>query len=71
MSETPINLNKVRKARARAAAKARADTNVVVHGRSKVQKETDGLERARLRRDLDGKALKSPDDVTGQGGKKP
>ncbi|MEP1353297.1 MAG: DUF4169 family protein [Tateyamaria sp.] len=71
MSETPINLNKVRKARARAASKARADTNVVVHGRSQVQKEADGLERARLRRDLDGKALKSPDDVTGQGGKKP
>ncbi|MEO9575679.1 MAG: DUF4169 family protein [Tateyamaria sp.] len=71
MSGTPINLNKVRKARARAAAKTRAETNVMVHGRSKVQKETDGLESARLRRELDGKALKSTDDVTGQGSKKP
>jgi len=71
VSGTPINLNKVRKARARVAAKARADNNVVVHGRSKMQKTTDGLESARLGRDLDGKALKSPDDVTGKGRKKP
>ncbi len=38
---TPINLNKARKARAKSARKARADENAVVHGRSKVEKAAD------------------------------
>ena len=45
---TPVNLNKVRKDRARAAKKARADENVVVHGRSKAEKLAD---RARAKKD--------------------
>lgn len=37
MSE-PVNLNRFRKQKARAAKKARADQNVVQHGRSKVER---------------------------------
>jgi len=36
---TPINLNKARKARAKTKRKARADENVVLHGRSKAEKD--------------------------------
>ena len=71
MSETPINLNKVRKARARAEAKTRANTNAVAFGRSKAEKAAEGQVVSRMRRDLDGKALKSPDDLSGKGSKKP
>lgn len=35
---TPVNLNKARKARARAEKKARADQNAVSFGRSKSEK---------------------------------
>ncbi len=50
----PVNLNRFRKAKARAAKKARADENSVKFGRSKADKD---LIRARLdktRRALDG-----------------
>jgi len=36
---TPINLNKARKARARADDKARADANAVKFGRSKAERQ--------------------------------
>ena len=35
---TPVNLNKVRKARAKAEAKARADANAAFHGLTRAQK---------------------------------
>ena len=38
MAGKPINLNKARKARARAAAKARADENAVKFGRTKAER---------------------------------
>ena len=38
MAESPINLNKARKAKAKADAKARADENAVRFGRTKAQK---------------------------------
>ena len=41
---TPVNLNRFRKAKARAGKKARADENSVKFGRSKAEKE---LEKAR------------------------
>ncbi len=44
MSAPPVNLNRVRKAKARVNAAAKANENAVKHGRSKVQKE---LEKAR------------------------
>ena len=50
----PINLNKARKARARADKQARADENAVKHGRSKAQKaaEKTAQDKAVIR--LDG-----------------
>ncbi|MEL6206198.1 MAG: DUF4169 family protein [Pseudomonadota bacterium] len=44
---TPINLNKARKARARADARAEADRNAAFHGLTKAQKEVARRERAR------------------------
>jgi len=40
----PVNLNRVRKAKAQAEASTRADVNVIKHGRTKAQK---ALEKAR------------------------
>lgn len=50
-----INLNKVRKARERAQAKAQAAENRVKHGRGKDEKAVSKLESDRAQRDLDGK----------------
>jgi len=44
---TPINLNKVRKAKARAAAKTKADRNAVVFGRDGTTKKRDLLTEKR------------------------
>ena len=49
-----INLNKARKAREQAAAKARAAENRTKHGRTKDEKAVTKLEADRARRDLDG-----------------
>lgn len=49
---TPINLNKVRKERARASRKARADENAVRFGQSKATKES-----LRTRAEKDARAL--------------
>jgi len=46
----PINLNKARKARLRAADKAQAAENRVSFGRSKGEKQTSKLEAERARR---------------------
>jgi len=46
----PINLNKARKARARAAEKAQAAENRVRFGRSKAEKTVSKLEAERVRR---------------------
>ncbi len=60
MSETPINLNKVRKARARVAKKAQAQANTVAFGRSKAERAKDGHTVSRMTRELDGKAFETP-----------
>jgi len=57
VSDTPINLNKVRKARARVAAKAQAEANVVAFGRGKLRTAAEREAAARAVRRLDGKAL--------------
>ena len=49
-----INLNKARKARERAAAKAQAAENRTRHGRTKADKAVTKLEAERSRRELDG-----------------
>lgn len=51
----PINLNKARKARAKAAGKAQAVENRVRFGRSKPEKTVAKLEAERVRRDLDAR----------------
>jgi hypothetical protein len=58
MNDTPVNLNRVRKAKARAAKKARADENAVKHGRSKTRKAQEASELAKTRHDLDQHRLR-------------
>ena len=50
----PINLNKARKARDRAARKVQADENVRKHGQSKAEKEAARQRAARAEAMLDG-----------------
>ena len=51
----PINLNKARKARGKAAAKAQAAENRVRFGRPKAERLNEKLEAERARRELEGK----------------
>ncbi|GFE50352.1 hypothetical protein So717_21050 [Roseobacter cerasinus] len=50
----PINLNKARKARAKAAKTARADENAVRFGRTKTEKNAEKTQAEKATRDLDG-----------------
>ncbi|ABG31858.1 DUF4169 domain-containing protein [Roseobacter denitrificans] len=50
---TPINLNKVRKERARASRKAQADENAARFGQSKSQKDASKAKADRIARHLD------------------
>lgn len=50
----PVNLNRFRKEKARAAKKARADANSVKFGRTKAEKSSSTLEAKRVDRQLDG-----------------
>lgn len=52
MSETPINLNRARKRRARDKDKARADENAARFGRTKAQKEAERTEGENAERRL-------------------
>ncbi len=49
-----LNLNKARKARAKAQSAAKAVENRAKFGRTKAQKATDEAERARISENLDG-----------------
>ena len=71
MNAKPINLNKVRKARARADKKVRADKNVVAFGRSKADKAAERQEGVRTARILDGAALETPPKGSQRGEEKP
>ena len=53
MADTPINLNRFRKGKARAERRAKADQNAVAHGRTKAQKAADRAERDRTVKSLD------------------
>jgi hypothetical protein len=53
MSGPPVNLNRVRKQKARAGEKARADENAARFGRTKAQKAEEDAARARARAHLD------------------
>ena len=50
---TPINLNRARKDKAKAEAKARADENAVKHGRTKAQRLLDAARNEKARQALD------------------
>ena len=52
-----VNLNRARKARDRAAAKAQAAANRVAFGRTGAQKRADLVDRARADQALDGARL--------------
>lgn len=56
-----INLNKARKAKARADAERQAAENRVRFGRSKAQKTQDATEAEAMRRKLDGLKLDPSD----------
>jgi hypothetical protein len=49
----PINLNKARKARAKAAEKAKAAENRVAFGRTRGQRQLEKAESDKARRELD------------------
>lgn len=50
---TPINLNKARKARAKADAKAQAATNRVAFGRTKAEKALEAARKDKAAKTLD------------------
>lgn len=50
----PVNLNRYRKQKARAADKARADENAARSGRSRLDKDQDRAQADKASRDLDG-----------------
>lgn len=51
----PVNLNRYRKQKARAAEKARADENAITFGLSKAEKQVIRAQDDKAKRDLDGK----------------
>jgi hypothetical protein len=57
MSDTPVNLNRARKARARQEAKAAADANAVKFGRSKADRALDSARNVKARATLDAHRL--------------
>ncbi|MGR3433760.1 MAG: DUF4169 family protein [Shimia sp.] len=63
MSEdTPVNLNKVRKARKKAQARRDADENAVRFGRTKAQKAREAAEQALARTRLDAHRIERDTD---------
>ena len=50
----PINLNKARKARAKAGKRAQADANAVKFGRTRAERARDKIEAEKAKRDLAG-----------------
>jgi hypothetical protein len=54
MEGAPINLNRIRKAKARADAAAQADANRVKFGRTKADKAAAAKAAEKAARDLDG-----------------
>lgn len=59
-----VNLNRARKAKARAGKQTNAAANRAKHGRTKADKLRDRLESDRVGETLDG-AKREPDDDTG------
>ena len=53
----PVNLNKMRKARARNKARKEADANAVKFGRSPTERRQDQADSGKIARNLDGAKL--------------
>ena len=66
MSGEIINLNKVRKAKAKADKQARAAENRVRFGRTKAQRLSEAEEKARRSREIEGARRTPPVDVTAE-----
>jgi hypothetical protein len=62
-----VNLNKFRKAKAKAEAKKRAETNVRLHGRTKAERELEAKQKELLARRVDGARLGPADEEEGDG----
>lgn len=58
-----VNLNRARKERAKAAAKASAAANRAAHGRTRADRSASEAEKARAARLLDGARRDEPDDI--------
>jgi hypothetical protein len=54
---TVVNLNKFRKRKAKAERAKQAETNRRLHGRTKLERQRDELQKAELTRGLHGKRL--------------
>jgi ribosomal protein S2 len=52
-----VNLNKVRKSKARLEAGRTAETNRILHGRTKAEKTADRREAEKAAKELDGKKV--------------
>ncbi|GHC11223.1 MULTISPECIES: DUF4169 family protein [Gemmobacter] len=57
-----VNLNRFRKAKARAEARDEADANAAKFGRSKAQKAREAADAERARAELDGKKRETDQD---------
>ena len=53
MTDSPVNLNRYRKEKAKADAKTRADANAVKHGRTKAERLLDAARSEKARQMLD------------------
>ena len=62
MTDAPINLNKARKTRARAARKAEADRNAVIHGMPKADRKRLEQDAARWKARVDGAKREDPEE---------
>jgi Tfp pilus assembly protein PilO len=59
-----VNLNKFRKRKAKVEHEKKAEINRRLHGRTKLERQRDELQKARLTRGLHGKKLqKGPEDT--------
>ena len=65
MTADIVNLNKARKAKARAQKERQAEENRARFGRTKGQRLAEDLDKARARRELDGAKRGPQDDPDG------
>ena len=65
MTAEVVNLRKARKAKARGVKERQAAQSRAIHGRGKAEREREAIEKARLRRELDGARLGGPGSGSG------